>query len=142
MFNWSEVHLYRSNFLQNPYFSEIQIHSIISNLYSNPLINMLSDYCTGNLYLFLKDFVWICRWHWPLWLINFSKISTQNLILFFRVSSVFSMSIVESIPITSSSHVFTNSVTTNLRFFFQEIFFQSVYFFVKMNSYRRKDLRR
>ena len=26
MFNWSEVHLYQSNFLQNPYFGEIRIN--------------------------------------------------------------------------------------------------------------------
>ena len=38
MFNWSEVHLYRSNFLQNPYFSSV-FQVIILSKETRPLVS-------------------------------------------------------------------------------------------------------
>ena len=41
MFNWSEVHLYRSNFLQNPYFSSNVIYVFAITYYENYVIKII-----------------------------------------------------------------------------------------------------
>ena len=54
MFNWSEVHLYRSNFLQNPYFSTLRfLLYVLVLLYV--LFEIFWPHCSG--YLLNMDFV-------------------------------------------------------------------------------------
>ena len=92
VFNWSEVHFYQSNILQNPYFNTYfkGLLSLFIHFLKSANFRLISEV---TIYLFMNsNLVWFVKWSWTNATFQISRVfwcNVKNLWRFFNIVFIF-----------------------------------------------------